>query len=67
VGDSAPLQRIGDVILLIGVVLAVLALLPKGFKRWGAVLALAGLLIVFTTKGIFLEDLHNIGINRARE
>jgi hypothetical protein len=67
VGDSASLQRIGDVVLLIGIVLAVFALLPRGFKRWGAALALAGLLLVFATKGILLNDLHNMGINRARE
>jgi hypothetical protein len=67
VGDSAALQRIGDAILLIGLILAVFALLPKGFKRWGAALAFAALLLVLVTKGILLEDLHNIGINRARE
>ena len=35
--------------------------------KWTFALAFAALVLVLVTKGILLEDLHNIGINRARE
>jgi hypothetical protein len=51
VGPPELLILIDNSILLTGVILALRALIPKGVKRWAAVLALAALSTVLATKG----------------
>jgi len=55
VGDPRLLQGIDSIILLLGAALALLALLPRGFKRWAAVVALVAHLVLLVTKGIGLD------------
>ena len=69
VGNPFLLMLVQDGILVTGIILSLRALTRKGFKRWAAVLALAALCTVLTTKGGVGEMVWQtlFPFNRARE